>query len=152
MKTIICLIILELFLFYPTNSICSNEEYIIVTYHTKPPHSIEMVIQEGYHDKIFLRIPQSRPINKDVLVNVKEEIEFLTTQKNPLEMKNGYTFIFLGGYPFWKESENADYIYINFANIILTNNKEIYVWGEINKEKNYRYSEKAGYPISKWSR
>jgi hypothetical protein len=35
---------------------------------------------------------------------------------------------------------------------MIVNEKTIYVWGDIEREKNYQYSEKAGLLIPPWSK
>jgi len=152
MFKVIYLIILFLF-FFPTISKAQNKHLqIIVIKIIYNENTVDLVINNNFYGgNISVKIPRKSNLEENEKI-AKSTIEFLTSKKGCSKIGDGYDFIFLGGYPFWKNYQNDNYFYVTFTRAMIVNEKTIYVWGDIEREKNYQYSEKAGLLIPPWSK
>lgn len=152
MKSGACLILGLVFLLCSTNA---NGEELYIKYKGFQGKTIEM-IYDSSDGRLALRIPQEFGIGSEELNYLKKEVEFLTSQKEPLKLGvSGYTFIFRGGYPIWGPysawSNKGHFKCLLFAEGVTVVNNEIYVYGEISRPSHYYpYSNNAGYPPQSW--
>ena len=155
MKSGACFI-LGLVLLFCSNTNNANSEELRIKYKEFQGKIVEM-IYDSSDGRLALRIPQEFGIGSEELNYLKKEVEFLTSQKEPLKLgTSGYTFIFKGGYPIWApygawRSEGHFKCLLFAEGVTVTNNNEIHVYGEISRPSHYYpYSDNAGYPPQSW--